>query len=229
MNRPIALRLRLAALRDVVMAAAALWFLLDSLGWAQFSKSGGVPPLPESSWPAVNWGMEPLLEGGDELGWPLNGKTMLDLPDRPAPSFNGRDAEPGFPLRPTQPVIWQEPVESFLPALPDGAGPASPETSGATTRPAKVQIGNVAFNRTADSLNLHQTDIRKVDDLSRQFQAGHVVAGVAGSVPGRGFAMLGIALMAIVGGVIFVHSEYKRAEKRRRGSGRHRHRQRRTS
>jgi len=213
----------------VVPALLAVWLALSALGAAQFSQPQVV--LPEASarvrppWPEVDWGLLPTIGERDAFEWLRNGKAIPDAEEAFAP-FMG-----AFALANNERLVdlnanpaaggWLGPVDDFLVSRPGDPGTPAFDGTGTTGEPARIQIGNVSFNRTAASLDVQKVDVARADDLSRVSGLAAPPSNVAASVPLAGWAVVGLALLAIVIAVVIGDQQNDRRHRKHRD--RHRH------
>lgn len=116
------------------------------------------------------------------------------------------------------------PIINLTQSLPE-APHAAAGTTDLEPEPGPWRLGNVSFNRTAQSFNLGKGDDVRKDDLSRQL--GMVVGSpqIATSTPITGWAIAGIAVLVIL--IAMAIGNYEGDEddrKRRKKERRHRHR-----
>ncbi|MDR3403367.1 MAG: hypothetical protein P4L99_12790 [Chthoniobacter sp.] len=177
----------------------------------------------EEPWPAVEWGMQPTAGGmGEDRGRP----TLRFTEDAP-PILLSLDSS------------WGNVVMHFRAHEDDGLGPvvsidALPNAEGETNRPKELKpepgalrLGNVSFNQAADSFNVGKPDDGKANDLSRQFGGTGVAAkNVVTATPINGWAIAGIAALAVVAALAIGFFENDRDDRLRRKKNRrrkHRH------
>jgi hypothetical protein len=164
--------------------------------------------------------------------WVPTGLAQVSFSSRPG-------TDPAVRLAPREPVAAEaEPAPislpketSFLPDwrfFPDGAEIDADKgaRSSAGSR-APLQIGDVTFNQMAESVNAWKTGPAKADDLSRQFQPKAGASGLMGAVPTGAWLVLGIAVFAVLFGLVlgqYESDQEARKRHKRRHHHRHRHR-----
>jgi hypothetical protein len=177
----------------------------------------------EEPWPAVEWGMQPMARGMGEG----RGQPTLHFTDDAPPLVLSLDSARG------------NVVMHFRAREDDGLGPVvSIDTlSVAETEknrpnelkpePGAPRLGNGSFNQAADSFNVGKPDSGKSGDLSRQFGgAGIPPKNVVTATPINGWAIAGIASLAVVAALAIGFFENDRDDRERRKKVRRRkHRQ----
>jgi len=208
---------------------AVLLVLAETVG-AQFSQTPvglrDVASPPEPHWPVVNFGLFAPSGVPDTSGGPIN-ETIPSETRAPFDSLIGSFAfgDDGrvVELRANVPAGGLlGPVDYSL--VPQPGDPANPETAGeaAASDPARIQVGNVSFNRSAASLDVRKVDDVRPSDLSRQFESPVAAANVAPSVPLTGWTIVAIAALAVIIALaISLHQSDRRRRKHRHR--RHRH------
>jgi hypothetical protein len=108
------------------------------------------------------------------------------------------------------------------------ADPANrPLAPNSATPPEPLRLGDVTFNRMAESVNAWKPAVATANDLSRSFQPGAAAPGLLGAIPAGAWLLTGIAAVALLLGLVLGQYEKDREERRRqkrRKHHRHRHR-----
>jgi hypothetical protein len=196
------------------------------MAWGQISSStllsGSASPLilpaMEEPWPAVDLGLAPMTP------------DVRAFSQQPLPL----DDQPTLPLHfGTKNVVMQfrsgentviGPIIDLMKSLPEppkaGAG-----TTELEPEPGPLRLGNISFNRTAESFNLGKADDVRKDDLSRQLGKLHGSPQIADSTPITGWAIGGVALLVILIAMAIGNFEGDKDDRnRRKKARRHRHR-----
>jgi hypothetical protein len=114
---------------------------------------------------------------------------------------------------------------SLAPSLLEGISIGGPnDTDVAAGMRGRIQLGNLTFDRPADSFSTPSVDAPKVGDYARQFQPGFIPLTSAPSSSISGWAFVGLGCLATM--VAFAIGYYEQGRDRRKHRRSHRHRRR---
>jgi hypothetical protein len=182
-----------------------------------------VPPVVQAAmdepWPAVDLGLQPMAPEAGTLGRRVVVPLQLEGPPPLALQFGTENVVMQFQAAENT-VLG--PIIDLGKSLPETPKVAA-ETAGPESQPGPWQLGNVSFNRTAESFNLDKGDDVRKDDLSRQLGKVGGSPGIATSTPITVWAIAGVAmLVALIAMAIGNFENDKDDRKRRKKARRHR-------
>ena len=188
--------------------------------WAQISVGNSLspsttpvlPPTLDEPWPAVDLGLEPMAPDLWTLG--LRSAELLQFEGQSAPSLQFGTENVVMQFRAGENTVLG-PIIDLTKSLPEAPKTVAGGTA-LESEPGPWRLGNVSFNRTAESFNVGETDDVRKDDLSRQLGKVGGSSQIATSAPITGWAIVGIAVLVILIAMAIGNYEGDKDDRKRR-------------